>query len=324
MSGARQLDRFAAFRRLVLGSALLVAALAGAGCFKPKIAEGGFKCADGGVCPEGFQCDYAQGAVCVTHLSDGGAGKGGKGGVGGTGGTGGMAGQPPVSCFDAKPDCEPSDAGICDPFCQSGCAGCRDKCSVNTLAALTCNEPTTTTLVGTLGACSVTNSGTDAQADDCAPGHVCLEEECFPRCYRFCRSDNDCNNAGCDRTVAGSTQKACDVEFKDTCSPLPGSGNTGCGTGSIACYISSAHPDRTLCDCPFQAVGEGKDCKRSRDCIPGLACSYVMSQGKSQCLQVCDLNLAVNGSDCINGGGCRVFRGALGTGTPHVRYGVCF
>ena len=115
-----------------------------------------------------------------------------------------MGGEIMPSCFDAKPGCEPADAGserICDPFCQTGCAGCREKCSVNTSSALTCNQVTSTTLKAVLEGCIISSGGSGAQSDDCEPGLVCLDEECGARCYQFCRSDQDCANAGCDRAV---------------------------------------------------------------------------------------------------------------------------
>jgi hypothetical protein len=235
-----------------------------------------------------------------------------------------MGGQQP-SCFDAKPDCAPADddGGICDPFCQTGCAGCREKCSVNTKAALTCNAVTSNNLKGVLDSCTISSAGLAAQADNCAPGSVCLEEECGARCYQFCRSDQDCTNAPCDRRVADGGQKICDVPFK-SCTPLGGAANTGCVGSTMACYLSSTHSDQTVCDCPFNAGGANDDCTRSRDCNAGLACMFVPAAGKSICLKVCDLMM--NGNDCPSGiaGSCRQYKGASGSGTAHTRFGVCF
>jgi hypothetical protein len=323
MTRVRQSESFR-LRRIASVLALGWVGLAGTACFKPNIQTGGFRCADGGVCPDGFKCDFnlAQ-PLCVTQLSDGGVG--GKGGLGGMGGSGGMGGQTAPSCFDARPDCTPSDdAGICDPFCQTGC-GCREKCSVNNAGTLTCNEPTKPVLKGTLAACSVSSRGAPEQADDCAPGHVCLEEECNPRCYRFCRGDQDCDNAPCDRTAGAGGPKVCDVPFT-SCTPLGGTKNVGCGIGAMACYLSSSHSDQTVCDCPFNAGTSNDDCSRSRDCNAGLACTYVIGAGKSICLQVCDLMAIPNGSDCLSGtiGSCMPYKGASGTGAPHPRFGVCF
>ncbi len=296
-------------------------AMGGAACFKPAITDGGFQCAVGSrPCPDGFQCDRSL-DLCKRHPSDGGAaGKGGSGaGVGGVSGTGGTGGQLP--CFEPKQSCDPSDAGTCDPYCQSGCAGCREKCSVNTAGALTCNVPTKTTFAGLLRACAIDNKGLPDQTDDCEPGHVCIDTDvCFARCFRFCRSDQDCDNAFCDRTIAGG-RTVCSVPVVDTCSPLMVPGNTGCGIG-MACYLSATHAEHTFCDCPGGNGTEGADCSRSRDCNPGLACAYVPTRGKSICQQVCELTRG--GAECVNGGNCRQYSGASGAAAPHPLWGFCY
>jgi hypothetical protein len=330
MRTARQLATFASLTRI----ALVLAALAGAGCFKPNVRDGGFKCADGGTpCPEGFLCDHNDG-LCWKSL-DGGAGKGGKGGggVGGMAGAGGGAGASGMGggggqlpCFQPKAGCDPADGGdLCDPVCQSGCSGCRDKCSVNTAGALTCAPPTRTKLAGPLEACSISNPGTATQADDCAPGSVCVDVDvCFPRCFVFCRSDQDCPGALCERAISGSSQRACSIPFNDTCTPLGGSANTGCGV-AMACYLAASHPEHTYCDCPQSDGREGDDCARSRDCNPGLACTYLPNDGKATCRRVCDLTL--NGTDCgSSGGSCRAYPGASGTNPTimsNMRWGFC-
>src|SRR5690349_13274601 len=184
-----QLARFASLSGIALVLAL-VPALAAPACFKPNVQDGGFKCATGSTpCPDGFTCEVSTN-LCKRNPSDGGAGKGGKGGgaggmggaAGGAGGEGAMGGEGGVQtpCFDAMPNCEPSDAGICDPFCQSGCGDCHQKCSVSTASELTCNPPTKIKLAGTLEACSIAFRGSSMQADDCAQGSVCVDENvCF-------------------------------------------------------------------------------------------------------------------------------------------------
>jgi hypothetical protein len=324
MKTGGQLARFASLSGIAL-VLVLVPALAAPACFKPNVQDGGFKCATGATpCPDGFKCEVSTN-LCKRNPSDGGAGKGGKGGgaggMGGVagGGEGGTGGQTP--CFDAMPNCEPSDAGICDPYCQSGCSDCHQKCSANTANELTCNTPTKSKLAGTLEACSISYRGTSMQADDCAQGNVCVDENvCFPRCFRFCRSDQDCDNSFCDRDVNG--QKTCGIPYVDTCTPLMVGLNAGCSSG-LACYISATHSEHTFCDCPQGSGHIGDDCARSVDCSPGLACAYILvGVGKATCRQVCDLSK--NGTDCgVNGTRCNPYQGASGNGTANARWGFC-
>jgi hypothetical protein len=303
----------------LVSSATLIVLLAGGGCFKPNIKEGGFRCADGGVCPEGFVCDTGGTNTCWTKLPDAGVGGKGGGAGGGGSGVGGAGGEPP--CFEAKTDCDPADggvdAGLCDPFCQTGCSGCREKCSVNNQSALTCNQVTSNNLKGLLEACTVSSGGTAAQSDNCAPGLVCLDGCGGTRCYQFCQKDQDCPNAACDRPVGTNGQKVCDVPFVD-CNPF--GATAGCsGFSTVACYLSSTHPDKTVCDCPFKAGAPNEACDRSRDCNRGLACAYYA--GSRKCLKVC-----VTDNDCDVGvtGSCHAYLGASGAGPANATYGFCY
>lgn len=165
--------------------------------------------------------------------------------------------------------------------------------------------------------------GTSNQTDNCQPGLVCLEDFCGKRlCHAFCRSDADCPNAACARDV-GSGNRICDVPFVDTCAPLPGSNNTGCGAVSMnaGCYLSSSHPTHTVCDCPNGDKPANADCSRSRECLPGLVCVDPNGAG-SICLRVC--RLAGPQSDCPLGQSCREYRGTNLSNSPHPTYGYCF
>jgi hypothetical protein len=310
---------------ILAAAALLAPVLAGSACFKPNITDGGFLCAEGGVCPEDFTCETGTN-TCWRMLPDGGlGGKGGAGGKAGAGGVSGAGGAGGETCFEAKPGCEPSDGGtdadLCDPFCQTGCAGCREKCSVNSNSALTCNQVTSTRLKGVLEACTISSGGFDTQSDDCAPGLVCLADGCSSgRCYQYCRKDEDCGNAACDRPIGTSGQKVCDVPYAD-CNPV--GSTSGCsGSAKVACYLSSSRPDHTVCDCPYMAVSTQNICERSRDCVRGLACAAVPGMsGTKWCLQVCGSD-----DDCFSGvpGSCHPYRGTSGTGTANTTYGFCY
>ena len=102
--------------------------------------------------------------------------------------------------------------------------------------------------------------------------------------------------------------------------------NTGCGAagGGMACYISSARPARTICDCPFGATPSNGPCTRSRDCIRGLAC--VDRGGPTPvCLQVCRLSdMGVTDCPSHTTGSCRQYFGAPAGTTMNTTYGFCF
>src|SRR5262245_29740882 len=254
--------------------ALLLACAVSFGCFKPNILEGGFRCnldAGANACPEGFKCDPVM-QRCFKNPPDAGVDRGSDTADAMDAGDGGPPEVGP-GCFEPKPNCT-AGAGMCDPFCQSGCTGrdgaapCREKCSVNTAGNLTCNEPRMMGFArGLMQSCTIESNGSGAQTDNCAPGLVCLEDGCFARCFQFCKVNADCTDTTCTRDV-GAGQQVCDVPFVDTCVPLMQ--NSGCGGGNMACYLASNSPAHTICDCPFNAAGENSQCQRSRDCIRGL------------------------------------------------------
>lgn len=308
--------------------ALLIVGVADFACYKPNILDGGLRCkADAGArsCPEGFKCRVDT-QTCWRNL-DGGADQK----VDGPGvpdvADGPDAPDGPI-CFEQKAGCS-AEAGLCDPFCQTGC-GCRDKCSVNTAGALTCNPPLSSMFPrALLQSCTISSNGSGAQTDNCAPGLVCVQDlSCSPRCFQFCRTDGDCVNSSCSREVGsrqdgGVTRKVCDIPFVDSCVPLPGSQNTGCGTGAMACYISSASPTHTICDCPFNAGSSNDPCTRTRDCVPGLAC-VDRGDGAPICLQVC--RLSNMGLDCISNpaiGACKEYTGLPPGPAHHPTFGFC-
>jgi hypothetical protein len=311
--------------------ALLFAGAAPLACFKPTIVDGGLRCkADAGArsCPEGFQCDPVL-QTCWRSLDGGRDGHADRSdGMDAAVDTpDGDAADGPI-CFESKVGCAPQ-SGVCDPICQTGC-GCREKCSVNTAGALTCNEPLAGDFPRTLmQMCAIGSEGTAIQTDNCAPGLVCAQDQdCFARCFQFCESDNDCTNASCTREVGsrqggGVVRKVCDIPFVDTCVPLPSSQNTGCPGTNTACYLSSASPTHTICDCPFGAGGSGAPCTRTRECVRGLVCAD-SGNGAPACRQVC--RLSMNGQDCLPVpmvGACRPYTGVPPGAVAHPTFGYC-
>jgi hypothetical protein len=302
-------------------AAIAVLCSALSSCYRPNVLDGGFKCnLDGGskVCPDGYRCG---GDNFCWKMPD--AGSDSKDAMDATDVRDALPDIPDMGqvCFQPRPNCDSPDAGgTCDPFCQTGCTGCKQKCSVNTVGALTCNDVVPGTLRNEFQACNINGSGA-GQTDACAPGLVCLEDACgaapgLGRCYKFCRDDNDCPNSQCSRSLAGGF-RVCDVPNVDTCNPT--AAQTGCGM-SQGCYIAIARPSHTVCDCPGDTPANDL-CTGSRSCYPGLLC-VDPNGGGSICLKVCDLSL--NGADCGALGSCRQYSGNTGGAMVHPKYGYCF
>lgn len=310
-------------RRLLPLAAALVASLAAVGCYNPTISEK-FKCntmytPGFGDCPQGFHCSDG---LCLKGPAPR------DGGVDGS--TGKPDAQPDVmmSVSDAAADAGPdvpavcnmpvpgcaadAGAGKCDPVCQSGCAGCTEKCSATALGALTCNVPLPTRPKNLGEACNIASLNLDAQTDDCAPGLVCLNDSCGARCYKFCKADGDCPMSTCSRDAGGGVE-VCDVQAV-TCNPIINNNMpSGCPGTTQGCYLSPTVTDRTVCDCPFKAGGTNSSCSISRDCFPGLACVDVGGTGSSICRPVC--SLAAGGTDCV-GTTCTALNGST-------KFGFC-
>jgi hypothetical protein len=241
-------------------------------------------------------------------------GIGGAGGVAGTGGRGGTGGSNVDAgpCFDARPNCQSSDAGVCDPYCQTRCL-CHEKCTIGSTGPLACVSAPSSGYAGLGQGCTLTIS-TAAQSDLCAPGQVCMVDECSGgsgngRCFAFCRNDADCPNSQCTRSLNG--QMLCDVPFV-ACNPVVGQ-PTGCPGTALGCYLSSSVLDQTLCDCPFNSTmgggqGFGNPCTSSRQCTPGLACIDVNGTNNLTCRQTCRLGVDGGASTgCTTGGTCRPY-----------------
>jgi hypothetical protein len=304
---------------VVSGPALLL--LVGAAqlaCYKPAIVDGGFKCSrDAGTkaCPEGFTCGsdgfcwrHADGGMDMTMTTDA--------------SDGGDAPETEVGpiCYPPRANCTATpDAGLCDPYCETGCS-CVEKCSVNTAGALTCKPLTAGQQVRNLQEpCMVQSSGTANQNDQCAPGLVCVEDSCgggsgSGRCYAFCRNDGECTNAPCNKDVGGGF-KVCDVPYRD-CVPLATPNNTGCGGSQLMCYLSTTDASKTICDCEFPpGLREGDICTKSRQCNPGLVC-VPNGVGNTVCTRVCRLGMA---GDCTFGT-CKTY---MVNGVANATYGFC-
>ena len=336
----------ASARVLAVWATLLGIVLASGGCFRPKVVSGGFMCdltKGAKACPDNFVCDLPSGRCVTPH--DGGidlAQTGGHGGAGGAAGVGGGGGGENV---DARPDvsvdvpclpavdaasCQGGDAGgMCDPVCNTGCADCHAKCSVNSNGVPTCNrlvpEPSVATPKGVLANCTQNAVGGTKQTDNCAPGAVCLGLECpSARCYRFCRVNADCaNNASCSRD-AGGGYRFCDVP-PAVCDPVNPQVDSGCPPEltSEGCYLYSTSTAQTVCDCPYVAkqgggIGERQPCTYSRQCGIGLVCFDPTGVNSPVCLPVCRLPPDGGTNTSCNGGPCSAFSASAGE-----TYGYC-
>jgi hypothetical protein len=300
--------------------ASVVAALGG--CYKPNVVDGKLRCnLDAGAgkaqCPEGFKCELSS-MTCKKHPNDGGVDM--VIDAPGIDAPGDAPVDTPTVCFMPKANCTATpDAGLCDPFCQTGC-GCIEKCSVNTAGALTCNPLKSGQVRGLQEPCEVQAPGSQNQIDQCAPGLFCLEDSCtvgtgMGRCHQFCRADNECNGSTCNRDAGGGF-KYCDVPFAD-CNPLAAASTSNGCPGILFCYIATSDVSQTLCDCQFPpGLREGDVCTRSRECNPGLVC--VQDQlGTNRCTRVC--RVAMGATDCPVGT-CRTLTDG---GKTNATFGFC-
>jgi hypothetical protein len=232
--------------RVAMGVGVIVA---GAGCYNPKIQEGGFLCAEvGQQCPVGFMCaaDHRCRKNAVT-ISD--------------------AGEPMCSSPPVTPTCQDgARAGNdCNPACQKGC----DCGRCNVVASVARCVPSGPVKLGEV--CKLGN------ADNCGPGLICLQEACgngLGRCYHHCSTSDQCDGTICQIPIEDSAGKdtgflACDVPGQ-TCDPVS---NTGCPSPALNCYLTSAN--QTLCDCPSSPTAMGKEndpCTIYSDCAPAFVC----------------------------------------------------
>ena len=122
----------------------------------------------------------------------------------------------------------------------------------------------------------------------------------FPRCFQFCRSDDDCPNVGLHRVTSADDERAEGLRR-----PV---------RGRLRAVARAEHRMRPADERNglLPLVGESRRtrsatarstpcrrtylCTRSRDCIRGLACVDTRRRAKPTCLQVC--RLSDNGSDC--------------------------
>jgi len=247
--GSAAAIRFPSVRRAAGPALAAVAAVALSGCYKPNIQDGGFLCATSGkACPDGFGC--AADMRCYLNpdsVPDG--------------------GQPMCSSPPVTPTCQdgPLSGEDCNPTCQKGCECGR--CNVVSSGHSAC-VPAGTIKLGEI--CKLAN------ADNCAPGLICLQELCgnnLGRCYKHCTSNDQCDGTICQIPIPDAHGQAsgfltCDVP-SHVCDPV---NNTGCPDVAFDCFLTSA--SLTLCDCPGAPPGgkNGDPCTIYSDCAVGFVC----------------------------------------------------
>jgi hypothetical protein len=261
-------------RTAVLAALIMAAALAVAGCYSPKIQDGGLVCApgDGGDrCPDGFECN----AVDNHCYRSGG------------------------QCAKAAPLCQdaPKAGSACNPVCQTGC-DC-GRCNISGLAAV-CSP-----LIGPKKLGDVCTP----QRDDCDAGLICLLEACgsnLGRCYRHCATAAQCAaGVACGTPILDGTGTdtgflTCDLAPRD-CDPIA---RTGCPSPALTCFVGAsaggAGASGTFCDCPGRALPEDSTCDAPTDCAAGLTCASGAGVSGKRCRPIC----LANGPACPSGQRC--------------------
>jgi hypothetical protein len=235
----------------------VVTPLLSLGCYNPNIAQGGFTCAAGNVCPENFRC--ASDGKCYS-------------GAAGPDASATCQSPPPkMLCGNPVPSGQ-----SCSPTCQSGCA-----CGWCSISGGGASCTTVAQGKSQLGDVCDPNSMTPK----CAPGLYC-QAECASigagRCYRICDTTSDCNatDAGtstCSVSAVGAPFQLCTLP---SCDPF----NGGCPTGT-SCYL--LFPG-TFCGCTGTKP-VGATCTNVDDCSPGETCANPSNQSSNnQCTRICN------------------------------------
>jgi hypothetical protein len=314
------------FLTLVAGGLLIFAA---GGCYNPQIADGKLGCSQAGECPDGFECRSGK---CFKTGSTIGPDSGGQTDSGGQGDGGQM-----MCVEDFYASCAQMNRGVCDPVCQKGC-GCNQQCQYDQTGSGTlCQTLTTRSFRLPYQTCNPDPKATAGVI--CRPGSLCLNEarlECGAHCYRYCRSDSDCdlgdlkarcsgliNLTGSNDPQSAAPFKVCSPPLTD-CVPVGPRARTSCrGRGEAwGCYILSLreHTEDTVCDCAG-TIPVDQECERERDCEPGAECLKIGDEVK--CRRLCQLTGVLPGvGECPAGQTCKSLSVA-NVSTPPTKYGVC-
>jgi hypothetical protein len=282
--------------RAAVAAALTLAFVFLAACFNPRITSGSLRCAPTGKpCPDNFNCNAS--GFCVTAGSPLGGTGGTAGSSGGTGGDTSCAN--PVAALCAPP----GGLGGCDPICQTGCT-CGLECGITSTGSPACFDNPGTKVTG-----QVCTPG----SQECVPGDVCLKETCgnnLGRCYRFCRTDNECKPGVCLTQVTSSSNAstglmACN-QGNVMCQAFE---NMGCPDNAFVCYITG--PNLTACDCPNPVPSDQKQigdaCLGYNDCALHLACLDLSDGAGRRCYKLCKTNTDCPGTMCTTVGGTAGF-----------------
>ena len=258
------------------------------------------------------------------------AGDAGASGTGGSGGAGGGAGaadsrlgpDESVTCpANPVPLCTPTTTDPCDPVCQTGskCDWCTQRCSyalVGATAQPTCaakeQSPVTVSQP-----CGVTSSGLAGQADNCAPGSICLQPinggtvntgYCFALCHNAIQ---DCLGVACTQrslSAAGGTVTVCDPPYSqcgpdgNCCDPLA-SPPSSCEPGRVCLLVApeqtSGH-SRTVCEFSSGDSKNGDACASAHDCM--LANTCVNDGVHNGCHRVCNSAYPCPVGNCLQWG----------------------
>lgn len=268
-----------------------------AGCYRPNIASGGFKCATGNVpCPDGFHC----GPDKLCYLGDGGP----------------TCDSPPPT-----PSCStgPSGGQACNQNCERGCS-C-GFCSVANGATVCL-----TVAAGTSGVGEVCDPRAQAP---CQKGLFCRPEcnstdASLGRCYKFCadssdcqicQGDGSCQNTNCIVNQTSSNPTGGSLSFKlcslpnQQCDPV--GATSGCPATTQDAFACYANDDDTLCDCKGTFAAGPTGCALVGDCIPGYTCVKLSATAPGSCLPTCQVN-----GDCTLPATCNFLPGDS-------KYGYC-
>lgn len=261
------------------------------GCYRPNIAQGGFTCATGGACPDGFHC-LTSNNRCYQ----------------------GDAGPEAPTCNTPPPSSTCSTAVCSCGFCAV--TGGTAKC--------------VTTAAGKSGIGELCDPRGETPCKEglfCKP-ECSSTDPSLGRCYKFCAVTGDCQICDADGscqtttcTVNGASSppnggtplsfKLCSLPAQQ-CDPIGNTTTSGCPTTSPTAFACYADSDQTFCYCQGTEAADSTMCRFVGECVPGYTCVILTPGGTTgSCLRACQSN-----ADCTLPAICNFVPG------DHV-YGYC-
>ncbi len=218
-------------------------------------------------------------------------------------GTGGMTSATSTAASGSGGNCSESPCKVTSPQC--GCAN-GQKCSLDGQGLRVCIAD---------GNVAV---GQSCIGPICMAGSMCLGNQTFANCKKFCNTDSECSAPGglciiqVDDGNGGSYKE---TWCSENCDPVSG---TGCPLATGKCEIGqeSTPPNRFFTTCLQAGSGvQGQTCNLITDCASGYGCINYNNQ------DVCAKWCKTSSPSCPGATNCATFTTPMLIGS--LEYGAC-